>query len=325
MLAQSVLLDGLVGGFVIIPDGADDVLLLTWHGVPGDNRMWYSTRTAIASAPSGWDAPRPGGLGTGSPAVAQLGQLAYQGPPGSQQAHLFQTQYTPQGGIGGGLEPIAGPSGPFLSESRPALGGFYGDWPILAWRRQADGATAASFMQPNGWTSETAVGNTSHSPALSADGRILVWKGVDGDSRMWISERNGAGWGEQMQLRPTEGEMLTTEAPAVSWGRTIYRYVLAWRGTDDPGQIYWSTSPGNGWSAAIPATPKAGSMWTSHGPAVYQWSGGLTMVWKGSGGDARLWWSDYDVAAGRWEIPQVIAGANSDSGPSLGGVAELGV
>ena len=64
-------------------------------------------------------------------------------------------------------------------------------------------------------------------------------------------------------------------------------------------------------------------MSTSHGQAIYQWSGGLTMVWKGSGVDARLWWSDYDAAAGKWETPQPIAGANSHSGPSLGGVAEL--
>jgi len=43
---------------------------------------------------------------------------------------------------------------------------------------------------------------------------------------------------------------------------------------------------------------------------------GLTLVWKGSGGDTRLWWSNYDNAAGKWEIPQVVdPGANSDSGP----------
>lgn len=308
---------------MVFPDGADDVLLLMWHGAPGDNRMWYSRRYAIVSPPGGWTTPAPGANCTGSPGLAQLGHFAYQGY-GPQQAYLLEAQYS-EGGISGGSSPITGPGGPFQSSTRPALGGFYGDSPVLAWRRLTDGAVVTSFQKPSGWTSEFAHGYTSHAPALSADGQAMAWK-QQGDSRMFIALRDGSGWAVQEQLIPTGGAMLTTDAPALSWGRPgkdRYRYVLAWRGTDEPGQIYWSTSPGRGWSDAIPAIPKSGSMWTSHGPAIYQWSGVLTMVWKGSGGDTRLWWSDYDAAAGKWETPQPIAGANSDSGPSLGGTAEV--
>jgi hypothetical protein len=306
-----------------IPDGADDVLLLMWHGAPGDSRMWYSARYAITSPPGGWRTPTPAGPCTGSPGVAQAGHFAYQGPPGLQQSHLFEAQYS-EGGISSSAAPAAGPAGPFQSASRPALGGFYGTSPVLAWRRLTDGAVVTSLKKTGGWAGETTVGHTSHAAALSADGQAVVWKGADVDTRMFISLRAGDVWEGQEQLIPTRGEMLTTDAPSLSLGRpgNPYRYVLAWRGTDAPGQIYWSTSPGRGWSDAIPAIPKSGSMLTSHGPAIYQWSGGLTMVWKGAGGDPRLWWSDYDAAAGKWATPGIVAGANSDSGPCLGGVAE---
>ena len=237
---------------MVIPDGADDVLLLMWHGAPGDNRMWYSLRYAIISSPSGWSTPKPGTNCTGSPGVAQLGNFAY-----LQQAFLFEARYS-EAGISGGSAPITGPGGPFQSATRPALGGFYGDLSVLAWRRLADGAVVTSLGKPSGWTSEVAVGLTSHAPALSADGRAVVWKGEEGDSRMFISLRGAGGWAGQEQLIPTRGAMLTTEAPALSLARpgNPYRYVLAWRGTDVPGQIYWSTSPGRGWPDAIPATPK---------------------------------------------------------------------
>jgi hypothetical protein len=302
----------------------DDVLLLVWHGVPGDDHLWSATRSAILSGPSGWSAPQMSGItSTGGPGVAQLGNFAYQGAPGSKQAYLFSASYSLQG-TGGPAAPIAGPSGPFQSATRPALGGLYADWPVLAWRRLTDGATVTSARTQNGWTSEVAVGRTSHAPAVSSDGQLLVWKDADGP-QMKFSVRNGGGWSGQQQLIPVGGAVLTTAAPALAQARggDSYRWAMAWRGLEDTGQIYWSTSRAQGWNDAIPAIPKSGAIWTSDGPAIYRWRGGLTMAWKGVNGDARLWWSDFDPAAGKWEIPQVVAGANSDSGPGLGGVTEV--
>jgi len=306
----------------VLDPNYDDVLLLAWHG-SGDDHLWFATRSAVLTGPGGWSTPRMSGItSTGGPGLAQLGTVAYQGPPGPQQAHLFSAGYSP-GSISGPPTPIAGPSGPFQSATRPALGGLYAEWRVLAWRRLTDGATVTSAGTQNAWTSEVAVGHTSHAPAVSSDGLLLVWKDLDGPQMRYSMHSNG-GWTGQQQLIPVAGEMLTTDAPALAQARggDAYRWAMAWRGLEDTGQIYWSTSRTQGWNDAIPATPKGGSMWTSHGPAIYRWRGGLTMVWKGADGDARLWWSDFDAAAGRWEIPQPIAGANSDSGPGLGGVTE---
>jgi hypothetical protein len=72
----------------------------------------------------------------------------------------------------------------------------------LAWRAVDDYALAWSMLTDSGWTPTNTFGDrgTRTGPALGqAGGRklVMVWPGVDGDTRLWWSEFENGQWGGQ--------------------------------------------------------------------------------------------------------------------------------
>ncbi|MEI5103074.1 hypothetical protein RB200_36705 [Streptomyces sp. PmtG] len=94
---------------------------------------------------------------------------------------------------------------------------------------------------------------------------------------------------------------------------------MAWKGVDGDERVFWNTYRGgsggaNDWTGGQPV-PGA---FTSAGVALAgPPGGGLSMAWKGAGGDERLWWSQLFPNSTSWTTPQPVPGALSGVGPAL--------
>jgi hypothetical protein len=192
----------------------------------------------------------------------------------------------------------------------------------LAWRRP-DGAVVTANGSSFGWSDEQVVGRSSHGPTMSASGLWIAWKGVAGDSAVWLAGRDNIadGWTPHNNVLPVSGQVLTDHAPSLceGLGYAPSRLVLAWRLAGTSGQIWWSQSDGNKWSAPAQAISENGAVLTDDGPAIGVWEGGLFLAWKGFNDDARIWWSTYEPARNIWTAPNPVGGATSNFGPVLAG------
>lgn len=294
-------------------------LRLAWHGVDGDDRIWQADLATSAEGviPDRWSHNQVVGTSTDGPALSSVGgggevYMALKGTAGSSEPAIFLSS--------AGGAPLAGPDGQFQTTTRPALAVFNNGQPLLGWRRP-DAGVAWSTLENGKWSrGDRPLGRTSHSPALAIHGgtATMVWKAPDNDVQIYgASHNNGAAWSDQAALRPRDGAIHTSDAPALSGGGG-FGLVMAWKGVPGDDRIWWSRFGNGVWETPQQAIPKDGGILTSHGPALVQWEHGLVLAWKGVAGDSRLWWSMLDTNAGRWETPKVVdVSDNSNSGPAL--------
>jgi hypothetical protein len=288
-------------------------LILAWHGVDGDDRIWQARMTPTGGDVLTWDANSAFGRSTDGPAIGYDGgrapELAWKGAKG--------------GGIHLGSAPkktLSGPDGPFEASARPALTKLDNGDLLLAWRKPDAGLAWSLLADETGGVEQPALSQTSHAPALANSGNSanLVWKGPDDDVQIYGAFFSGGSWRGPVALQPSDGAILTSDAPSVCVGRT-FGLVMAWKGVPGDDRIWWSRYHDEHWETPHEATPKDGAILTSHGPAIVQWTRGLTLAWKGVQGDQQLWWSTFDTDALLWETPQVIDPSdNSNAGPALG-------
>jgi len=165
------------------------------------------------------------------------------------------------------------------------------------------------------WTPQQlvpAVG-TSHGPAVAVyNGKLfMVWKGQEADPGIYYTTFYNNQWAGQ-QLIP--GNVKTSHGPVIA----VYngRLYVFWK-TDNDSTIFYTTFYNNQW-ASPQYIPGIG---TSHGPsiAVYDLpTPRLHMVWKGVGGDPRIFYSWYSTVNGRWYPQEHVSTAGGTShSPSL--------
>ena len=287
-------------------------LLLAWHGVDGDNRIFRARVEGFnGTPPTRWSPNHADGASCAAPALDNSGQLdTIEASIGLTSPSAITLKKLNAAGAG------AGPSVPpsFTSTTRPAIASQAGHL-TLAWRRP-DGALAWASQSGAGWTPAQVAGRTSHGPALATDNtrRVMAWK-VDNGAQI-----NGsvAGGGEQ-PMRASQGAIQTSDAPALCGAGN--GFVMAWKGVPGDERIWWSRSAdGLNWETPREAMPQDGGIRTIAAPAIAVWRFGYVLVWRGVSGDQRLWWSrlSFNSAGGRWATPQVVDAADSsNSSPSL--------
>ncbi len=284
-------------------------VVLAWHGVDGDTRIFRAEMTTFdGAAPAGWSSVRVYGESFAAPALASPNFAALMGPRSPSAVQLARLDPA-------GLGP--GPAVPssFQTTTRPAVTSSDAGQLTLAWR-QPDGALASSQHTGAGWSPIVTVGRTSHSPAVAAGGGrvVLAWKTDNG-----VQIEGATTTGQTQPMNPRQGGMLTGDAPSLCWrGGT---YLMAWKGVPGDERIFWSRSnDGLNWETPREAIPQDGGIRTIAGPAITVWRFGYILVWRGVTGDQRLWWSALALndVGGRWNTPTPVGpSSNSNSSPAL--------
>jgi hypothetical protein len=286
-------------------------LILAWHGVDGDTRIFLAEMTTFSDKPpAAWSPGRVIGQSFAAPAMAanQDGStkfVAVMGP-GSPSAIQFSSIIGPPG-------PTVPPS--FQTSARPAVAVSAAGHIRLAWR-SPDGALTSAEQAGSGWGPPTTVGRTSHSPAMAAAGNgfVLAWKPDNGVQIMGATTG-----GVTKPMHPQDGGMLTSDAPALC--NRAGDFLMAWKGVPGDERIFWSRSrDGLNWETPREAIPLGGGIRTIAGPAITAWRLGFVMVWRGVNGDQGLWWSTLGLndPSGRWSTPARVSLAdNSNSSPTL--------
>jgi hypothetical protein len=169
------------------------------------------------------------------------------------------------------------------------------------------GFLALSFGQP-----QQLPGESDEGPSLATfQGSVwAVWKGSNGDSRIWYSNQFQANSWSQPQILPS---VFTSARPALSSYTHNGNQLLyaAWKGEGDDERIWYSIFDGESWSAqqTIP------NVYTSTGLALAAYGTVLYAAWKGSQNDTRLWYATYDTSwSPQTQFPDPI---RSSAGPCL--------
>ena len=196
------------------------------------------------------------------------------------------------------------------------------DRKILAWRAPNNALAWSTQETGSEWASYQYSGiQTSHGPALVTleDTVYAAWKALDSE-QIWWARFTGAGWSDVGPLSVVAGEALTSDTPALI--TTGIGLVMAWKGVQPDSRIWLSEYQLGSWSAphqaAVP--PEAGSILTSHGPALATPQGVSFLAWKGAGNDQQVWSSKN--SNGQWTTPTPInAGINSYASPTAASYA----
>jgi hypothetical protein len=149
-------------------------------------------------------------------------------------------------------------------------------------------------------------------PGLAAfnDRLWMVWRGVDGDQGLWLSNSSvdGANWEAQRPIGRV-GSFIGPQLIAFQ-----DRLILVWRGIDDDQRLYWSsTADGTQWEPN-PQAELGGATGYEANLAVF--GNDLYAVWRGIEGDQSLWWSS--TGDGRhWSPQQRMPGKFSRTGVGM--------
>jgi hypothetical protein len=288
------------------------VLAMAWKGITDDNRIFFSSSVDGLN----WLQPQVvNGVGTSdSPSLAFDGTqlwMVWKGIPGDSRLFFARTS-----------DPRRWPDNPGIlipnvgSSSGPAIA--MTPTPMLAWKgiEGDSGIFFSTFGGANWQPAQQIPGvGTSDRPALTTDatgqpavaGRpLLVWKGIEGDSRLFASRMLGsptsANFWEPQQLVswviPGNGTA-TAQAvgfPGANFGPVITtdgnRVFAAWRGPrDDQGLWFTQRAPDIVGGAQVVEWSSQGNVpnaGTSNRPAAAFFSGRVHLAWKGIDGDQRI-------------------------------------
>jgi hypothetical protein len=258
---------------------SNSVLYAAWKGVPGDNRMFWSTFNG-----ANWSPERQGvGVGTSDgPSLALLNGVLYaawKGVPGDTRmfwSTFDGKNWSPERqGVGTGTS-----NGPSLAACNGVL---YAAWKGVP----GDNRMFWSTFDGKNWSPERqGVGTgTSNGPSLAEyNGRIYAaWKGVPGDNRMFWSSFDGANWSPE---QPGIG-VGASEGPRLA----VFNYHLfaAWKGVPNDTRMFWSIFDGDQWIGEWQGL----GVGTSDGPSIAAFKGQLFAAWKGVPSDTRIFWSTF--------------------------------
>jgi hypothetical protein len=133
---------------------------------------------------------------------------------------------------------------------------------------------------------------------------VIAWRAPGNDALMWSARSANGTWSE-----PQQTGAQTSHGPALArFGNKVYG---VWKAPGDESP-WWATFNGTGWSAIKPLPVAGGTVLLSDTPTLIPSQSGLTMAYKGSQTDSRIWLSDFQPG-GKWSAPR-------DATPSGGGI-----
>jgi hypothetical protein len=283
---------------------------MTWKGVDADAGIYSSQLANGAWAPQ----QRLNGVGTSnSPALSvHDGALfmAWKGA-GSDQG-IWYARY-----LGAGWMPqklVAGVG----TSNHPALASHNGTL-YLAWK----GAGGDQGIWWTRWLGDRWAGQqnipgrgTSKGPAMLAEGNLhMIWKGVEGDSRMYAAtlDPNGQAWSSQVPV-PGFG---TSESPGLAPEPTFVgdpdKLLMTWKGVPGDSKIYQALLNAGSWSGQ---ELEIGIGTSSQPAALGNGAGKMWRTWKGIDGDAGIYWSESNEGL-NWKAQVKIPGVGTSHGPAL--------
>ncbi len=147
---------------------------------------------------------------------------------------------------------------------------------------------------------------------------VIAWRAPGNDALMWSVRNADRTWTE-----PRQTGAQTSHGPALATlGDTVFGVWKA-HGDESP---FTATFDGTGWSAIKPLPVSAGTVLLSDTPALIASQSGLTMAYKGTQTDSRIFLSDFRPG-GSWSAPRAAVPPDgailTSHGPAIG--TQLGV
>ncbi|MGW0363664.1 hypothetical protein [Streptomyces sp. NPDC002990] len=148
--------------------------------------------------------------------------------------------------------------------------------------------------------------------AILSGREVIAWREPNNNALMW-STNGSPGWSQPRQIGAQ-----TSHGPAMAtFGNTVF---MVWKAIGDESP-YWVQFNGSSWSAIKPLPVAAGTVLLSDTPALIPSLTGLTMAYKGTQSDARIWLSDFQPGSS-WSAPRPAVptdGAiHTSHGPAIG-------
>lgn len=124
---------------------------------------------------------------------------------------------------------------------------------------------------------------------------VIAWRALDNDALMWSARSANGTWSA-----PQQTGAQTSHGPALAtFGNTVFGVWKA-HGDESP---FWATFNGTSWSAIKPLPVAGGTVLLSDTPALIPSQSGLTMAYKGSQTDSRIFLTDFQ-SGGSWSAPR---------------------
>jgi hypothetical protein len=308
-------------------------IVMVWKGVEDDQALYrtYLINRLPDRGPY-WEPQElipDAGSSHGPAATAFAPTVQLDDPPWSAQTRVFSAWKGVDGDeqlywwndVHGAHERDGRARLPFFSSHGPALAAQPFQYVYLAWK--GAGKDQGIYWAYNnllhtddsagGWQGQGRVPNvgTSEKPALAYRYPLLhmAWKGIAGDSGIYVSANSGdTSWQPQHRV-PDVG---TSRGPALAFFNGVLH--LVWKGVGDDQGIYHASSSDNGntWTPQENIT----GVGTSDSPALCATKTRLYMAWKGVDGDSGLYWT-WSFTGGNWAAPLKVPGVGSSHGPSL--------
>jgi hypothetical protein len=142
---------------------------------------------------------------------------------------------------------------------------------------------------------------------------VIAWRAPGNDAVMWSVRKPDRTWSEP---QPTGAQ--SSHGPALAtFGNTVFMVCKA------PGDesAFWAKFDGGSWSAIKPLPVAGGAVLLSDTPALIPSLSGLTMAYKGTRTDSRIFLSDFQPG-GTWSAPRPAVppagGIGTSHGPAIG-------
>ncbi|MFF1908268.1 hypothetical protein [Kitasatospora sp. NPDC058218] len=254
-------------------------------------------------------------------ALNNMISMAWRGMDGDER--IWGAEWRQAGGPGVWHEPRVLGAGAFNSTHAPSLairkapGGATGVF--IIWKGSGDDQaiymstpTGEVGFNPRGPSHETFL--TTGRPALTFIDKfaMIAWRAPGNDAVLWSLQNTNFHWSEPQQT----GAQSSCGPAVATLNGTIYMACKAL--ADD--QIWWAQFANGSWGLTSPLPVDSGAAMTSDTPTLVAGEDSLTMVWKGSGSDPTIWWSEFRPG-GNWTTPIQLTPSDgailTSSGPAL--------
>jgi hypothetical protein len=301
-----------------------DTTLMTWKGIAGDQRIFYSV---YDYATNSWSpgAPIEGANTNLSPSLVSLPNgalLVWKGVEGDQR--MFYSVYDRDSDSWSPVTNIEGAN----TNRIISLSSLPGDNNVLMTWKGVEGDQRIFYSvydrDSDSWSPGAPIegANTNLSPSLVGIAHIptvlMTWKGVEGDQRIFYSVYDYAtnSWSPVTNIEGAN----TNHYPSLA--SMVTRVLMTWKGVEGDQRIFYSVYDyaTNSWSPGAPIEGANTSTDPSLTAMVLSTDGSaaqILMTWKGIAGDQRIFYSVYDYATNSWSPGAPIEGANTNRITSL--------
>lgn len=266
-------------------------LLAAWKGSGGDERIWYSTYDLTSWAPQKV-MPNPVRTSVG-PSLVTLGfntfLAAWKGGDSDERIwySIFNGAWSPQQVIQGGSTSVKPSLCPFEGKIFGAWKGGDGDERI--WYSTYDWSSwSPKIAMPDPIRSSVGPSLAIFIEPRSTVYLYAMWKGGNGDERIWYSRFDGKSWAPQKAL---PDPIRSSTGPCVAYFQSsLY---VAWKGGDGDEKIWYTMSVDGinfGFDDGTIQKPLPTNVATSGVPSLASATIWLYFAWKGIGSDNRIWW-----------------------------------